>query len=136
MHERVQPTAEDGGRNLLGADGGAEAGTAAVGQTKVQAPPLMEAVVEKGIMWLAYRKVVSNGGAAGVDALAVTALRDWLTEHWPSVKAALLAGQYIPQAVRAVDIPKPAGGVRTLGHPDGGGPADPAGAAASSPTDL
>ena len=117
MHERVQPTAEEGGRNLPGADGGAEAGTAAVGQTKAQAPSLMEAVVEKGNMWLAYRKVVSNGGAAGVDALAVTALRDWLKVHWPSVKAALLAGQYIPQAVRAVDIPKPAGGVRTLGIP-------------------
>ncbi|MCW5141293.1 reverse transcriptase domain-containing protein, partial [Burkholderia cenocepacia] len=37
--------------------------------------------------------------------------------HWSSVKAALLAGQYIPQAVRAVDIPKPAGGMRTLGIP-------------------
>ncbi len=117
MHERVQPTAEEGGRNLPGADGGAEAGTAAVGQTKARAPSLMEAVVEKGNMWLAYRKVVRNGGAAGVDALAVTALRDWLKVHWPSVKAALLAGQYIPQAVRAVDIPKPAGGVRTLGIP-------------------
>lgn len=117
MHERVQPTAEDGGRNLPGADGGAEARTAAVGQTKARAPSLMEAVVEKGNMRLAYRRVVGNGGAAGVDALDVTALRDWLKVHWPSVKAALLSGQYLPQAVRAVDIPKPAGGVRTLGIP-------------------
>ncbi|MHA6896734.1 group II intron reverse transcriptase/maturase [Ralstonia pseudosolanacearum] len=117
MHERVQPTAEEGGRNLPGADGGAEAGTAAVGQTKAQAPSLMEAVVETSNMWRAYRRVVSNGGAAGVDALEVTALSDWLKVHWPSVKVALLAGQYIPQAVRAVDIPKPAGGVRTLGIP-------------------
>lgn len=117
MHERVQPTVEDGGRNPLGANGGAEAGTAAVGQTKAQGLPLMEAVVERGNMWLAYRKVVGNGGAAGVDALEVTALRDWLKVCWPGVKAALLAGQYIPQAVRAVDIPKPSGGVRTLGIP-------------------
>lgn len=73
MHERVQPTAEEGRRNLLGADGGAEAGTAAVGQTKAQAPSLMEAVVERSNMWLAYRRVVGNGGAAGVDALEVTA---------------------------------------------------------------
>ncbi|SPA15075.1 Retron-type reverse transcriptase, RNA-directed DNA polymerase [Cupriavidus taiwanensis] len=77
----------------------------------------MEAVVERSNMRLAYRKVVGNGGAAGVDALEVTALRDWLKVSWPSVKAALLASQYIPQAVRAVDIPKPAGGVRTLGIP-------------------
>lgn len=117
MHERVQPTAEECGRNLLGADGGAEIGTAAVGQTKAQAPSLMEAVVERSNMWRAYRRVVGNGGAAGVDALEVTALRDWLKVQWPSVKAALLTGQYIPQAVRAVDIPKPTGGVRTLGIP-------------------
>ncbi|MEM5432746.1 group II intron reverse transcriptase/maturase [Cupriavidus oxalaticus] len=117
MHERVQPTAEEGGRNLPGADGGAEAGTAAVGQTKAQAPSLMEAVVKRSNMWRAYRRVVGNGGAAGVDALEVTALRDWLKVQWPSVKAALLAGQYIPQAVRAVDLRKPTGGVRTLGIP-------------------
>lgn len=117
MHERVQPTAEEGGRNLPGADGGAEAGTAAVEQTKARGPSLMEAVVERSNMGLAYRRVVGNGGAAGVDALDVTVLRDWLKGHWLSIKAALLAGQYIPQAVRAVDIPKPAGGVRTLGIP-------------------
>ena len=38
----------------------------------------------------------------------------WLQQHWPSVKAALLAGEYIPEAIRKVDIPKPIGGVRTL----------------------
>ncbi|MEX3582419.1 MAG: group II intron reverse transcriptase/maturase [Burkholderia sp.] len=43
--------------------------------------------------------------------------KDWLKMHWPSVKAALLNGRYMPAAVRAVDIPKPAGGVRTLGIP-------------------
>jgi RNA-directed DNA polymerase len=37
--------------------------------------------------------------------------------HWPSVKAALLEGRYLPRPVRRVDIPKPAGGVRTLGVP-------------------
>jgi group II intron reverse transcriptase/maturase len=33
------------------------------------------------------------------------------------VRAALLAGSYLPREVRAVDIPKPSGGVRTLGVP-------------------
>ncbi len=33
------------------------------------------------------------------------------------MKAALLAGSYQPQAVRAVEIPKPSGGVRVLGIP-------------------
>jgi RNA-directed DNA polymerase len=33
------------------------------------------------------------------------------------IKAKLLAGEYMPQPVRRVDIPKPQGGVRTLGIP-------------------
>jgi len=34
-----------------------------------------------------------------------------------AIKAKLLAGKYIPQAVRRVDIPKPQGGVKKLGIP-------------------
>ncbi len=37
--------------------------------------------------------------------------------HWPRVKVALLEGSCCPQAVRRADIPKPDGGVRTLGVP-------------------
>jgi RNA-directed DNA polymerase len=77
----------------------------------------MEAVVERNNLWSAYQKVVRNGGAVGADGLPVSALKDWLKVHWPSVKAALLEGSYQPAAVRAVDIPKPSGGVRTLGIP-------------------
>jgi RNA-directed DNA polymerase len=47
----------------------------------------------------------------------VSEFRDRLKEHWPSVKAALLEGRYVPQPVRAVDIPKPSGAKRTLGVP-------------------
>jgi len=77
----------------------------------------MEAVVERGNVWAAYRRVVENKGAAGVDGLAVPEFKDWLKEHWPTVRAALLAGSYLPQAVRAVAIPKPSGGTRVLGIP-------------------
>jgi RNA-directed DNA polymerase len=47
----------------------------------------------------------------------VSEFKDWLKVHWPRVKEALLAGRYMPAAVRRVDIPKPSGGVRTLGVP-------------------
>jgi RNA-directed DNA polymerase len=77
----------------------------------------MERVVERSNMWLAYQRVVENRGAAGVDGLTVSQLKDWLKMHWPRVKQALLAGDYMPQPVPRVDIPKPAGGVRTLGVP-------------------
>jgi group II intron reverse transcriptase/maturase len=77
----------------------------------------MEAVCERGNLMLAYQRVVRNKGAAGVDGMGVTGFKDHLKQHWPTIKAKLLAGTYIPQAVRRVDIPKPQGGVRTLGIP-------------------
>ncbi|WP_241019216.1 group II intron reverse transcriptase/maturase, partial [Paraburkholderia sp. Tr-20389] len=94
---------------------GAEPCTAAGGQTKAEGPRQMEAVVERANLWRAYERVMQNKGAAGVDGLTVFDFKAWLQQHWPSVKAALLAGDYVPAAIRKVEIPKPNGGVRTLG---------------------
>lgn len=105
------------GRKPTTAMPGAEAGTAADGQTKAEGPRQMEAVVERNNLWLAYERVMSNKGAAGVDGLTLPEFKAWLQQHWPSVKAALLAGSYLPRPVRKVEIPKPNGGVRTLGIP-------------------
>ncbi|HCG00477.1 MAG TPA: group II intron reverse transcriptase/maturase [Chloroflexi bacterium] len=96
---------------------GAEVGTAANGQTKAEGLRQMDAVVERSNLWRAYERVMRNKGAAGVDGLTVFDFKQWLQQHWPSVKAALLAGDYIPNAIRKVEIPKPNGGVRTLGIP-------------------
>lgn len=114
-----QARAEEAGRNLAGAATCAEADLATHERTKAEVATagLMEAVVERGNLWLAYQRVVENQGAAGVDGLAVSALKDHLKRHWPVMRARLLAGDYQPRAVRRVDIPKPQGGVRTLGIP-------------------
>src|SRR6202521_1275646 len=100
-----------------GARVGAEVGVAATGQTKSEDGLLMERVVERSNMWLAYQRVVENKGATGVDGLTVEQLKGWLKAHWPRVRQALLEGEYIAQPVRRVDIPKPQGGVRMLGVP-------------------
>ena len=105
------------GRNPPIAAPGVEACTAAAGRTKSESDLLMERVVERSNMRLALKRVVQNRGSAGVDDLTVAELNDWLKAHWSRVKEALLAGRYMPQAVRRVDIPKPQGGVRTLGVP-------------------
>lgn len=107
------------GRNPVAVGGGAESATAARGRTKAEAATevLMEQVVERGNMWAAYERVLRNKGAPGADGMRVGDLKAWLQAHWPAVKAALLAGSYLPREVRAVDIPKPNGGVRTLGVP-------------------
>jgi group II intron reverse transcriptase/maturase len=77
----------------------------------------MDAVCERGNLWLAYDRVVKNKGAAGVDGIGVAEFKDYLKQHWPAIKASLLAGSYQPSPVRRVDIPKPQGGTRTLGIP-------------------
>lgn len=105
------------GRNPGEGVRGAQTGAAAVGQTKAEQRQLLDVAMERHNVWSAYRKVVRNGGAPGVDGLSVRQLKDWLKMHWPSVRVALLEGRYLPAAVRAVDIPKPSGGVRTLGIP-------------------
>src|SRR5215813_15380015 len=117
--EAYVSTAHDGEgkRNLPGSGVGAEARSAAAEQTKPEAPRLMEAVVERSNMQCAYERVVANEGAPGVDGLTVAELKPWLKAHWAKVRQALLAGEYMPQAVRKVEIPKPQGGVRTLGIP-------------------
>ena len=107
----------EGGRNLPGTGAGAEVRTAAGGRTKPDALRLMEAAVERSNMLCAYERVVKNEGAPGVDGLRVAEFKPWLQAHWKSIRQALLAGEYLPAAVRRVDIPKPQGGVRTLGIP-------------------
>ena len=44
-------------------------------------------------------------------------LGDYLRNNWPRIREQLLAGEYRPQAVRKVEIPKASGGMRTLGIP-------------------
>ncbi len=78
---------------------------------------LMEHVVERENMILAYKQVVRNKGSAGIDKMSVDQLKPYLAEHWAEIKESLLRGKYKPQAVRVVFIPKPKGGQRQLGIP-------------------
>ncbi len=110
-------TARGAGQKPSASRRGAELGTVTFGVTKSEDRLLMEQVVERSNLQLAYQRVVKNKGAPGVDGLRVAQFKDWLKVHWPSVKKALLADRYLPNAVRRVDIPKPSGGKRTLGVP-------------------
>ena len=111
---------EESGRNSESALPGAEADMTTRPRTKAgleQENGLMDAVCERGNLMLAYQRVVKNKGAAGVDDIGIAEFKDHLKQHWPTIKAKLLAGEYRPSPVRRVDIPKPQGGVRTLGIP-------------------
>lgn len=78
---------------------------------------LMEQLVTKGNMTRAYKQVVRNKGAAGVDGLEVSELKDYLQKHWSEIREKLLTDEYYPQGVKRVEIPKPDGGKRILGIP-------------------
>lgn len=78
---------------------------------------LLDRMLEGDNLRLAYKRVVQNGGAPGVDGVTVANLQVYLNTHWETVKTALLAGTYRPMPVKRVEIPKPGGGVRMLGIP-------------------
>ena len=80
----------------------------------------IETVLGAENMRLAWKAVKANGGSAGVDGMGITTSERHLRKHWVVIEAKLLSGQYEPGAVRAVEIPKANGGVRTLGIPNGG----------------
>jgi RNA-directed DNA polymerase len=77
----------------------------------------LEQVLSRENMWRAYRRVTSNAGAPGVDGVTVDELKPLLQARWEALRKELLDGTYRPAAVRKVEIPKPDGGVRTLGIP-------------------
>lgn len=114
---RVDTNTEELGRNPGETVPGAEADVTTRTRTKAESSGLMESVCERDNLRLAYQRVVENKGAAGIDGITVTEFKDHLKGHWPAIKVSLLAGKYIPQPVRRVNILKPEGGVRTLGIP-------------------
>lgn len=83
-----------------------------------EAPLLIEEVLRRENVMAAYKRVVRNGGAPGVDGVSVDDLWGFCQEHWAQIREQLRSGTYVPRPVRRVDIPKPSGkGTRTLGIP-------------------
>lgn len=78
---------------------------------------LMERICELENLRKAYRQVVSNRGAAGVDRMTVDELFAWAQKNMEALRQSLLTAAYKPQNIRGVPIPKPTGGVRMLGIP-------------------
>jgi RNA-directed DNA polymerase len=81
------------------------------------AQEVMEEVVDAANLRRALKRVRSNKGSPGVDGMTVAELPAYLKEAWPRLKEELVGGTYQPQPVKRVEIPKPGGGVRTLGIP-------------------
>lgn len=77
----------------------------------------MDEVLSRENLNAAYRVVKANAGAPGVDGMSVEELKEHVRKHWETLQSKLRTGEYQPAAVRAVEIPRAKGGVRTLGIP-------------------
>ncbi len=72
---------------------------------------------ERGNLWLAYQRWSRTKARRGSMALAVAELKDHLKQHWPTIRGQTAGRRLSTAAGAPVDIPKPQGGVRTLGIP-------------------
>ena len=78
---------------------------------------LIEVILSKENLNKAYKKVVTNKGASGVDGVTVEELGDYIKENKEKIVTSLRNRTYIPKPVRRVYIPKDNGKKRPLGIP-------------------
>lgn len=78
---------------------------------------LLEKVLSRENLLVALERVERNKGSAGIDGVSTEQLRDYIREHWLTIKEQIMKGTYKPSPVRRVEIPKTDGGVRLLGIP-------------------
>ena len=78
---------------------------------------LMEVILTKENLNQAYKKVVANKGASGIDEMTVKELGNYIRENQESIIRSLRNRTYFPQPVRRVYIPKSNGKMRPLGIP-------------------
>lgn len=78
---------------------------------------LLEEVLASDNLAQAWKRVKSNKGAPGIDGMTIEDFPDHARAHWSAIRQQIKGGQYQPQAVRRVEIPKPGGGKRMLGIP-------------------
>jgi RNA-directed DNA polymerase len=73
--------------------------------------------VSKQQVWLAYKKVRSNAGSAGIDQVSMDEYDAHRSDHLYKLWNRLASGSYFPAPVKEVEIPKKDGKMRKLGIP-------------------
>ena len=111
------PRPTGGGGTAAGRSEGRQIATASSAPQDLATVALMEVITERTNLNLAHERVVSNGGAPGVDGMTVDDLKAWCRTNGSKLIWELLEGSYEPQPVRGKKIPKAGGGERQLGIP-------------------
>jgi len=73
--------------------------------------------IPKQLVWEAWLKVRSKGGAAGADGVTIPQFEENVKSSLYKLWNRMSSGSYFPGPVRAVEIPKK-GGTRVLGIPN------------------
>jgi group II intron reverse transcriptase/maturase len=80
-------------------------------------PGLLEFILSPANLNEAYKQVVRNDGSGGVDRMGTKELLTYLRTHREELITSIWKGNYKPQPVRRVEIPKENGKKRQLGIP-------------------
>ena len=78
---------------------------------------LMDKIYAERSLQLAWQRVRSNRGAAGIDRISIERFEGQAEQYLQELHQQLKTGTYQPQAVKRVTIPKASGGTRPLGIP-------------------
>ena len=78
---------------------------------------LMDKVYAPKTLQIAWQRVKSNKGAAGIDKVSIERFDARSQQYLQELHEQLKYGTYQPQAVKRVNIPKASGGTRPLGIP-------------------
>lgn len=114
----VRKPGNAGGAKGTGHPGLAVGQPARGGEEATAKPRPKPFAISKQVVWEAYRRVKANQGAAGVDGQSLQAFEQDLRNNLYKLWNRMSSGSYFPPPVRAVEIPKKAGGgVRVLGVP-------------------
>lgn len=73
--------------------------------------------ISKKIVFEAFNRVKANKGSAGIDEQSLDEFERNLKDNLYKIWNRMSSGSYFPPAVKAVEIPKKGGGIRTLGIP-------------------
>ena len=84
---------------------------------QVKRNDLMSVILSPYNLNKAYKQVVSNQGAGGIDKMNCKGLLPYLREHKEELLESIRTGCYNPNPVRRVEIPKDNGKKRQLGIP-------------------